>query len=200
MPRTVVEVRTASREDVDLLLGLSHRLDPEEVPASRHERTAQRHRLAAAVDRSDVSILLACASQEPVGLLVLRHGELIPLGGTSAVHVEQLYVDAAWRRRGVARQLLSAAVHVAEHSGAADVVCTAPPGVRQAQRFLARLGFAPLAVQRVVAVTTLRRRLAGDLELVRRTSAVQAVLARRRREARTRPVVAADADPVDVAG
>jgi GNAT superfamily N-acetyltransferase len=193
MPRTSVEVRRAVPGDVDLLLRLAQRILPEDVAPGRLESGGARQRLLTAIEREDVTVLLACAGQEPVGVLVLRLGELIPLCGSGAVHVEQVFVDPDWRRKGIARQLLSAAVTAAEHHDAADVVCTLPPGQRDAQRFLARLGFAPLVVQRAVPVGTLRRRLAGDLGGGRGRAAVELVLARRRREARKRPAVSSGA-------
>jgi ribosomal protein S18 acetylase RimI-like enzyme len=186
MPRTTVEVRRADAEDVDHLLHLAQRARLEEDTPSRPEAPAQRTRAMTALDRPDVRVLLALVGQQPVGVVVLRVGELVPLSGADAVHVEQLYVDPEWRRRGVARQLLSQAAATAEQHGAGDIVCTLPPGVREAQRFLARLGFAPLVVQRAVSVGTLRRKLAGDAGGGRRKATMELVLARRRRAARDR--------------
>jgi GNAT superfamily N-acetyltransferase len=171
---------------VDLLLHLAHRARLEEQLPPRPESAALRTRAANALRRPDVTVFLACAGEEPVGLLVLRIGELMPLCGADAVHIEQLFVDQDWRRRSVARQLLAAAVSVAEQQGMPDIVSTIPPGERDGQRFLTRLGFAPLVTQRVVAVGTLRRRLAGDSGGGLRRAAVERVLARRRREARER--------------
>lgn len=184
MPRTTVEVRRAVTDDVDLLLRLAQRARSGERLPSRADTTAVRCRAVTAMTRPDVAVYVACAGQQPVGALVLRFGEVLPLSGTEAVHVEQLFVDPDWRRRGVARQLLSTAVTVAEAHGASDIVCSTPAGAREPQRFLARLGFSPLVVQRVVPLTSLRRRLAADAG--RRGTTIDLVLARRRREARER--------------
>jgi GNAT superfamily N-acetyltransferase len=186
MLRTTVEVRRATSQDVDLLLTLAQRARLGEQLPPRPESLAVRTRALTALDRPDVTVFLACAGQEPVGAIVLRVGEILPLSCSDAVHIEQLFVDQDWRRRGVARQLLGAAATVAEHLGTSDVVCTTPSGVRESQRFLARLGFTPLVVQRAVPVATLRRKLAAGGGTARRKAAVELVLARRRREARTR--------------
>jgi len=193
MPRTTVEVHRATPEDVDQLIHLADRARSEEHLRPRMDASAQRSRFVAALKRPDVTVFLALAGQEPVGAVVLRVGEVLPLCGSDGVHVEQLFVEASWRRRGVARQLLAAAVGAAEAHGAADVVCTTPAGVREPQRFLARLGFTPLVVQRVVPLATLRRRLAADSGW--RRPSVELVLARRRREARERSGVRLEARP-----
>ena len=194
MPKHPVDVRRATPEDGDLLVRLVERarLDDESRVRAEHGVLTQRVRVLAALERSDVTVYLACAGQEPVGALTLRLGELLPLTGAEAVHVEQLFVDPDWRRRGVARQLLAAAATTAEHYGSTQMVCATSPGVREAQRFLARLGFAPLVVHRVVPLTTLRRRLAGEVPGGRRKAAVDLVLAQRR-QARAKTVAKAAA-------
>lgn len=190
MPRSTVEVGRAVPEDVDLLLTLVRQARDQDQQPSREESASYRARMRSALSRPDVSVYLARCGGDPVGVVVLRLGETVPLTGQEAVHVDQLYVDPRWRRRGVARQLLAVAANAAEHFGAGDIVCSTPPGARDAQRFLARLGFTPLAVQRVVPLATLRRRLAGEGVGRRRTGA-ELVLARRRRQAAQRPVTAA---------
>lgn len=188
MPRAAVEVRSAGAEDATLLLVLSASARSEAGGTPRPEAAHHRDRLAAALRRPDVEVLVAEVGREPVGLLVLRVGELLPLSGSPACHVEQLYVHPDWRRRGAARQLLLAAARRGEQQGLGDVVCTVPPSGRDAHRFLARLGFVPLVSHRVVPVGTLVRRLVGEHRRagVRsaglRRSGVEQLLARRRRE------------------
>lgn len=182
MGRTTVDVRSAVAGDVDLLLQLTSAAraeaghDPRTVPPGHRTRTL------AALERPDVEVLVAEAGHEPVGLLVLRRDELLPLCGADAVHVEQLWVHPMWRRRGVARSLLRAAATVGEHAGLENVVCSAPSGDRDAARFLTRLGFTPLVTHRVSSVVGLLRRLAGEGAGDVRRSALEQTLARRRRE------------------
>jgi len=151
--------------------------------------TDERSRLEALLQRGDVQVMLAHdrPGAEPAGVLVLRRGELLPLTGHQAVHVEQLWVHPEHRKRGVARALLRQAAAVAEQSGLDEIVCTVPPSWREAHRFLARLGFAPLTAQRAVPVPALLRRLAADAGGPRRRPGLEKVLARRRRELRSDP-------------
>lgn len=138
----------------------------------------------ATLARADVTVLLAEVGTTTVGVLVLRHGETLPLGA-SAASVHQMAVTPSHRRRGVGRSLLAAAVQLAEADGAQHLVVSAPPGGREAHRFLARLGFSPLVVQRSAPVATLRRSLGAPAvggEVALRRAAVERVLLRRRRE------------------
>lgn len=182
MPRAAVEVRSAGVDDASMLLVLLASARAELGGTPRPEPVHHRDRLAAALRRTDVEVLVAEVGQEPVGLMVLRVGDLVPLSASSACHVEQLYVHPDWRRRGAARQLLLAAATRSEQQGLGDVVCTVPPSGRDAHRFLARLGFVPLVSHRVVPVATLVRRLVGERAAGRRRSGIEQLLARRRRE------------------
>ena len=63
------------------------------------------------------------------------------------------------RRRGAGRALVAAAAAFAEERGLDQLVVSVHPGSREANRFFARLGFAPLAVRRSAPVAAVRRRL-----------------------------------------
>jgi N-acetylglutamate synthase-like GNAT family acetyltransferase len=105
---------------------------------------------------------------------------------TPAVHVTHLLVAPSHRRRGVGRALLAAAVHLADEHGVDRVLATAASGSREANRYLARLGFAPLVVHRVASTTALRRSL-GIADVAGRVAVL-----RRARLTRTVRVAAAD--------
>ncbi|GAB2674256.1 GNAT family N-acetyltransferase [Thalassiella azotivora] len=187
MGRTTVDVRAAGPQDAASVLRLAELARSEVGHEVRALATGHRDRVTAVLARDDVDVLLAEVSTEPVGLLVLRRGELLPLCGTGAVHVEQLWVAPAWRGRGVARVLLAAAAGAGERCGADRLVCSAPSGDRQTARFLTRLGFAPVVTYRMVSVAGLLRRLAGENPTLLRRSALEQTIARRRRQARHRP-------------
>jgi N-acetylglutamate synthase-like GNAT family acetyltransferase len=94
-----------------------------------------------------------------VGLIVAKMDEIGAIDLTPALHVTHLLVAPSHRRRGVGRALLAAAVHLADERGVDRVLATAASGSREANRYLARLGFAPLVVHRVASTATLRRSL-----------------------------------------
>jgi GNAT superfamily N-acetyltransferase len=120
-----------------------------------------------------------------VGLLVARRDEIGAIDLTPVLHVSHLMVHPKFRRRGIGRMLLTAAVHLAEERGVDHVLTTAATGSREGNRYLARLGFAPLVIHRVAPTSVLRRSL-GIAEVPER----MAVLRRARLRA-TRPALAA---------
>ena len=98
-------------------------------------------------------------SGEVTGLLVVRSDEIGAIDLTPALHVTHLLVAPKQRRRGIGRALLAAAAHLAEERGCDRVLASAAAGSREGNRYLARLGFAPLVVHRVAPVAALRRSL-----------------------------------------
>jgi GNAT superfamily N-acetyltransferase len=100
----------------------------------------------------------------------------MPIVDEPCMHVENLFVTPELRRRGIAKLLLGGAASVAERSGAEQVVISSPPSSRDAQRFLARLGFTPFVIRRMASTAALRRRLAGEP----RRGALEDLLSRRR--------------------
>ncbi len=117
-------------------------------------------RFAAILCTDDRSVLVAVDDLgEVVGLVVVAEDEVGAVTPTPVLHVSHLVVAAGHRRRGVGRALLAAAVHLADQRGVEHVVATAVTGSRDANRYLARLGFAPLVVRRIAPTSTLRRSL-----------------------------------------
>jgi GNAT superfamily N-acetyltransferase len=110
-------------------------------------------------DRSRKMLVAVDDSTGIVGLLVARNDEIGAIDLTPVLHISHLLVDARFRRRGVGRQLLTAAVHMADERGVHHVLATAASGSREGNRYLARLGFAPLVVHRIAPTSVLRRSL-----------------------------------------
>jgi hypothetical protein len=115
----------------------------------------------------------------------------MPIVDDASLHVENLFVAPGLRRHGIAKALLGGVAAVAERHGAEQVVVSAPPGARDAHRFLARLGFTPLVVRRMASTAALRRRLAGES----RRGALEDLLSRRRSLRARAETTAADRTP-----
>jgi GNAT superfamily N-acetyltransferase len=170
-----VRVRAATVDDLDAVLWLGRDLhepaagwprpgrlpwlDAHEGMRVRYQRllTDPDHRVVLAVDED---------SAEPLGMAVLGVDRAAALLDLPAVSVTHLLVAPAHRRRGAGRALLAAAVCYADEFGMDHVIVgvSATTG-REAHRFFARLGFAPLVVRRIAAVAALRRTL-GLTDLV----------------------------------
>lgn len=164
----------------------------------RGTSTAAREALAAryadAVDAPDRHLVVAVDDADvPLGMALFSIAPANALLDLSALHVSHAVVDDRHKRRGAGKALVAAAASYAEDRGIEQVVVSVSPGSRDANRFFARLGFAPLAVRRVAPVSVVRRRLqaadSGPSEVLRR---------RTRRPARLRS--GAQALPLGAAG
>ena len=166
MTRSGVRIRPAVPSDVAALVRLVRSVD---TASGRFSGRAlldpsEEHiadRLAEILAEADRSLLVADDDHagELVGLLVARPDEIGAIDLTPVLHVTHLLVAPAQRRRGIGRALLAGAVHLAEERGIDRVLTTAASGSREANRYLARLGFAPLVVHRIASTTNLCRAL-----------------------------------------
>jgi GNAT superfamily N-acetyltransferase len=164
MSRSHITVRAAGASDVADLVVLWDELKRCGALNSRHaslpdDRTieARVHRL---LSRPSGRILLAFLGDEPVGMAMLTTVPLGALNEAACVQVEYTVVAEGFRRRGVGRALMGAAACYAEDIGAEQVTVSVSPMSREANRFYAQLGLAPLSVRRVAPASALRRRIA----------------------------------------
>ncbi|MDQ6649876.1 MAG: GNAT family N-acetyltransferase [Actinomycetota bacterium] len=190
MTRSSVRVRPATLSDLPSLMDFAEELlDPRSlrvgIRAPLPERVADvladlERRLVVAVDDQD----------QPLGMALLWLGPSGALLDVPAVHLSSTVVPDRHRRRGAGRALLASAVAYADEVGAERVVVTVASGARDANRFYARLGLAPVAVRRIAPVSVLRRNLAGEAaapDTVRRRSLRQLAAGRRTRESPVLP-------------
>jgi ribosomal protein S18 acetylase RimI-like enzyme len=136
-------------------------------------------RIAALIADPSRSVLVAVDDtlgehdDQIVGLLVARPDEFGALDLVSALQVSHVIVRQSVRRRGVGRALLAAVVHVAEERGYERIVVAVTSNSREANRYFARLGFAPVVTQRAASTAALRRSL-GISDAVSRAAALRA--------------------------
>jgi GNAT superfamily N-acetyltransferase len=190
--RPAVVVREATADDTPALLAMWSELRD---MGGRIERlmpgpdaAALRLRLDAVADDPSSRALVAVVDDDEVaGMTLLTESPYAPLFEQRAVHAHYLHVRDGYRRRGVGKALLAAAVAFAEEVGAEHVMTSVLPQMRETQRFYARLGFSPVVVRRSAPVSVLRRRLAPSGT----TSVTDSLLARRRSLRRVRASVVA---------
>lgn len=194
MTRPSVAVRDASPDDLpelmamwDELREIGSRLE-RVMPASGEDGVLER--LQAVTEDPNSRALVATVDGEVAGMTVLTATTYAPLFEQRAVHAHYLHVRDGFRRRGVGKALLAAAVCFADEADAEHVLISVLPQMRDTQRFYARLGFSPLVVRRSVPVSVLRRRLAGQSA----PSIADHLVARRRSLRRVRAAVARTAD------
>jgi GNAT superfamily N-acetyltransferase len=161
-----VRVRPADISDVPALVTLTRSIDTTSGQFSGRamlddgvEHLHQRFTEILAEDSRTLLVAVDDASGDLAGLLVARPDEIGAIDLTPVLHVSHLLVAPRARRRGVGRTLLAALVHLAEAQGIDRILATAGAGSRESNRYLARLGFAPLVVHRVASTSVLRRSL-----------------------------------------
>jgi GNAT superfamily N-acetyltransferase len=207
LPRSPVNTRRATVDDIPVLAGLSQELSQ---LGGRAERAINpvaipdiAERLREAIVGDKCQVVLACADGDPAGMAIYRAIRPDPLSDSQVLQMTHVIVTPGKRRRGVGRALLAAAADIADGLAVEHVGVGVYPSLRDASRFYARLGFAPVLVQRIAPVGVLRRRLGGGdgavarvEDLVRRRSRVRRPLpAQHPRTRTTTPVAPTGTDP-----
>ena len=167
--RAAVRTRIATPADVEILAVLWNELRD---LGARSERAINpvtvadaNQRFAEVVKQDDADVIIACAGDDVAGLAIVRVVQPDPLSPTRLLQLSNMVVASGHRRRGVGHALVAAAAEYADERGLDHVGAGIYPSLREAGRFFVRLGFAPVAVQRVAPVTALQRRLGAGTSL-----------------------------------
>lgn len=169
MAPTAVQIRIADKQDVPALLDLydlyrERAARPGRLPGRGGTPQSQRSRvedaLLLAVEHPDSLVLLAEFDARVSGLTLIEFRE--PFPGAAPTAMCTLLVSPASRRHGVGRELLRAAVGVAEERGVETVAVATSPTDRDTNHYFSRLGFAPISTTRTAPVAALHRRLTSD--------------------------------------
>lgn len=193
MPRSPVLTRTASLADVPSLATLWRELRQVGGRAERAVNPAAvpdiEQRLVATIEDPDCRVIIATVEGEPAGMAVLRVSCPDPLSCSQVVQLMHVIVADGSRRRGVGHALVATAADFADERQIEHLTAGMYPSLRDASRFYARLGFAPLLVQRVAPVAVVRRRLGADAhvraeDVVRRRTRIRRPVPPQRRTAR----------------
>lgn len=118
-----LEVRLAGPADFDELLALFERFYREEGFAAAVDGVAEN--LRQILSRDDTAALVARVEGEAVGAAALSSAFGLEVG--LYAELEDLFVDPAWRGRGVASALVDAAVHWAKARGCDDLEIVLTP-------------------------------------------------------------------------
>jgi ribosomal protein S18 acetylase RimI-like enzyme len=132
-----VNIRSATPEDVELLMQLVERLESELPPLPYPEDPAEFEH--AKVERmvSDGVALIAEEDGSAVGYALARYGD----HGPTTVYVSDLWVDAEMRGRGLGRELVRRVSNEALARGSTHVVLDVDSKNRDAIAFYEHLGF-----------------------------------------------------------
>jgi ribosomal protein S18 acetylase RimI-like enzyme len=132
-----VNIRTATSEDVDLLMSLVERLESElpAVPFAEHPAEVERRKVERIV--SDGVALIAEENGNVAGYALARYGD----HGPTTVYVSDLWVDSPARGKGIARELMRRVSETAAEHGSTYVVLDVDSKNVAAIAFYERLGF-----------------------------------------------------------
>lgn len=170
MRRATVSAREATVNDIPELLELFDQLRaagprrsvsiPSD-PASTRE--AAGGRFATVIADPEQRLLVAEDADGLAGMVLCSIGMSSTLAVSPAVVLSHLTVAANSRRAGVGRVLVAAATLWAADNNVDHVRVAVYASSREANRFFARLGFAPVSVNRVAPVAGLRRILGAEV-------------------------------------
>jgi GNAT superfamily N-acetyltransferase len=161
-----VKVRDCTEDDLPALVRmwremrrLTFRL-ARGAPAPTLENAAELLELA----RRDPAhrLVVALVEGRPAGMACFSRQPVAPLAQVDCVQVTYLHVFSGFCRQGVGHALVAEAAGFADSVGAEHVVVSVLPGLREPNRFFARLGFGPVVVNRAASVASLRRRLVAQ--------------------------------------
>lgn len=118
---------------------------------------------AAAIERITDSaserLLVAEIDGRAVGAIHVEHRPVTPLHGERASRTSFLVVLPEFRRRGIARLLLDAAVTWAEEEQVLYMTASAAAASRDTNRFLARMAFSTAVTKRTALTYAVRAKL-----------------------------------------
>ncbi|MCK0115783.1 L-amino acid N-acyltransferase YncA [Isoptericola sp. CG 20/1183] len=157
--RAAVTVRPATEDDLLEVAELAASVAPDGTTTAAADPGRLCEHLSVLLAAGG-EVLVAVEDGAVVGFLLVRVLGPRFYALTPSLYVDAILVAPRTRRHGVGRSLLVAALDLAAEAGAENIYCAPAPGAREMHRFLARLGFAPAAGHRVVAVPVLERRLA----------------------------------------
>jgi N-acetylglutamate synthase-like GNAT family acetyltransferase len=168
--RATVSAREAVAADIPGLLDLFDQLRaagprrsvpmPSD-PSAMREGAAERFR--AVIADPDQRLIVAEDPDGLAGMVLCSIGTSSTLATAPAVVLSHLTVAANSRRAGVGRVLVAAATQWAAECDVDHLRVAVYASSREANRFFARLGFAPVSVNRVAPVAALRRILGAEV-------------------------------------
>jgi GNAT superfamily N-acetyltransferase len=184
MSRTVLVPRIARLEDAPVLAELWSDVLRR---ADRAEQVADLELvIKAAAASPEQRFVVVEYDGQVAGGVYLRLTTLSPINLEPCVQSIQPRVFDEFRRNGVGRALMDAATTFAEENGVLHMTTAVPAQARDVNRFMARLGLAPVATMRLAPTALVRNRVSPARPTRGSARSVPRVLAVRRSQRRAR--------------
>jgi len=154
-----IVVREAVLEDLNALLPLW-----EDIHAGLSIQSADplEARITMSVTNENFRVLTAWDGDKAVGIALISIAEVGTWVELPSLQIAGLHVHKSSRHRGVAKALLNTALGYADKWGCHNIMASVPPQEREANRFFARLGFAPIATRRICETAQLRKKISDE--------------------------------------
>ena len=151
-----IVVRDVAQDDLVALMPIW-----EEIQADNFGLTVDAliARIELSLSQNGFRLVVAWDGSEAVGIACISLSDIGTWSEAPGVQVSGLHVLSTSRHRGVAKGILNAALASSESWGCNAIVASVPPLSREANRFFARLGFAPVSTFRVADAGSLRRKI-----------------------------------------
>jgi GNAT superfamily N-acetyltransferase len=129
-----IDLRPATEDDLKVVLALLS------------QSTTSSMDLAPAVFRRmqqypNYKVYLSFVGDEPVGTFALMIMDNLGHMGAPVAIVENVVVDAGWRRRGIGRSMMSMAIDLSREAGAYKMILASNTRLDEAHQFYESLGF-----------------------------------------------------------
>ena len=160
MARQAPHIRDAGPEDAAQLLQLWAEAARTGAKSLRAQDDAERA-LANLAAASDERLLVAESEGRIVAAMKVSRGPISPLALDTVVHTSFLLVLPQFRRHGLGRALMEAAVGWAEEKDIHELTVMTD-GNRETNRFFARIGLGALGNVRHAHTATLRKKLSVE--------------------------------------
>jgi GNAT superfamily N-acetyltransferase len=166
MMRSLVSLRSAVPDDAAELVDVWSEV------LRRTERDGQVADVLSVIERvdelTDERIVVAEYDGRLAGAVHLRATTLSPLNLEPVVQAISPHVLPQYRRHGVGRALMEAAVAFADERGIGHIASAAMSGSRDANRFMARLALGPQATLRIAPTAVVKAKLTAQRPAVSR--------------------------------
>lgn len=160
MSRSQVTLRAADADDADFLAELwadsLRRADPRDQVADLE--SIIKHAAASPEQR----LVIAEYDGKRAGAVLLCTSTVSPLNLEPSLQVLAPTVVPAFRRHGIGCSLMESAVGFAEELGVPNLATAVAPGIRESNRFMARLALGPFATLRLAPTSAVRARLTAQ--------------------------------------
>ena len=154
-----ITVREVAIEEIEDLLPIWDEIN---LGAATLDKSALITRIEISQSSESLKLVAAWDGNRAVGIACISIADVGVWAESLSLQVSGLHVLKNSRHRGVAKAILNSALSYADKWGCVNIMASVPPNEREASRFFARLGFAPISTRRITDTAVLRRKISAE--------------------------------------